>query len=129
VTKKQVDRQVRYTGRRAIGGPGCAGSVSALAGAFDGEVLEDPENVQRVLQGMLGLVLAKVRRNFILASPAPPRLLEVLSSSSLPHASEWLLALLVPRVGQAMMTLDFMCRLRNILAFPSSQQGFCVLAD
>jgi hypothetical protein len=50
-------------------------SLIALAGAFDGALLlEDPENVQRGLQEKLGLVLAKVRRDFILPSPAPPRL-------------------------------------------------------
>jgi hypothetical protein len=98
-------------------------AFSGLVGAFDGAVLEDPEYVQRGLQGKLGLALARLRRDFLLASPALPRVQEVGLSSSLPHASEWLLALPVPRAGQAMLAIDFTCRLRYMLCIPIFTEG------
>jgi hypothetical protein len=95
----------------------------AVVGAFDAALVDDPEHGKRGLQGKLGLVVAKVRRDFILASPAPPRLREVASSSLVPHASEWLLAFAVSRAEQAMLVLDFVWCLRYMSRLNTGYSG------
>lgn len=92
-------------------------------GQFDADLLDNPEFTQRGLQGKLGLALGSARRDFVLASPALPRLREVVASNSLPHASAWLLALPVPRSGQAMLPIDFSCRLKYSLFIPIYSVG------
>jgi hypothetical protein len=74
--------------------------------------------VKYLKYGKLGNLLAKTRREYLLAPPAPRRLHEVLHSSALPRAHEWLLALPVPRLGQAMLAVDVSCRLMYHLCVP-----------
>lgn len=94
-----------------------------LVGDFDDSQFDSPDFVRRDLQKKLGSLSAKVRRDSLLAHPAPQRLHEVLLSSSLPHASAWLHALPLPRLGQSMLGVDFSCRLRYQLCIPIFLEG------
>eukprot|EP00884_Botryococcus_braunii_P008718 jgi/Botrbrau1/17848/Bobra.0127s0088.1 len=62
-----------------------------------------------------------MRRQALLALPAQERVVEVLDSAARPHASEWLQALPVERMGQIMSNIEFRCRLRYQLLIPMFQ--------
>eukprot|EP00884_Botryococcus_braunii_P009078 jgi/Botrbrau1/18171/Bobra.53_1s0039.1 len=63
------------------------------------------------------------RRQALLAWPAQERVVEVLESAAQPHASGWLQALPVERMGQVMSHIELRCRLRYQLLVPMFQAG------
>ena len=94
----------------------------ALPG-FQSSSLMDAAFVASGLQQQLSTLLHDLRRSALLALPAQERFLEVVESASRPHASAWLLALPVERLGQTMSVIEFRCRLRYQLFVPIFRPG------
>eukprot|EP00884_Botryococcus_braunii_P008369 jgi/Botrbrau1/17533/Bobra.0529s0003.1 len=89
---------------------------------FDWELLDDAfldTDVQRKLRELL----SNIRRRALLALPARERLIQVLDSAARPHASGWLQALPVERMGQVMANIEFRCRLWYQLLIPMFPGG------
>jgi hypothetical protein len=66
----------------------------------------DPQFIGFGLQHKFGSLLSQQRRRALLALPAQNRLLEVVELAARPHASAWLQALPVVRLGQTMSAVD-----------------------
>eukprot|EP00884_Botryococcus_braunii_P021563 jgi/Botrbrau1/8090/Bobra.0230s0015.1 len=89
---------------------------------FDWELL-DEAFLDTDVQRKLGELLSNIRRRTLLALPAQERLIQVLDSAARPHASGWLQALPVERMGQVMANIEFRCRLRYQLLSPMFPRG------
>eukprot|EP00884_Botryococcus_braunii_P016683 jgi/Botrbrau1/3699/Bobra.0008s0026.1 len=89
---------------------------------FDWELL-DEAFLDTDVQRKLGELLSNIRRRTLLALPAQERLIQVLDSAARPHASGWLQALPVERMGQVMANIEFRCRLRYQLLIPMFPGG------
>jgi hypothetical protein len=102
--------------------PEARASFSALCPEFDWG-LSDDEFLESGVQRKLSMLLTNQRRRALLALPAQERIVEVLESAARPHASGWLQALPVERMGQVMSKIEFRCRLRYQLMIPMFNAG------
>eukprot|EP00884_Botryococcus_braunii_P007583 jgi/Botrbrau1/16826/Bobra.150_2s0051.1 len=89
---------------------------------FDWELL-DEAFLDTDVQRKVGELLSNIHRRTLLALPAQERLIQVLDSAARPHASGWLQALPVERMGQVMANIEFRCRLGNQLLIPMFPGG------
>eukprot|EP00884_Botryococcus_braunii_P006632 jgi/Botrbrau1/15970/Bobra.0294s0008.1 len=97
-------------------------SFSALCPQFDWEFL-DEGFLESDVQRKLSTLRSNQPRLALPALLAQERIVDVLESAAQPHASGWLQALPVERMGLVMSNIEFRCRLRYQLLIPMFQAG------